>query len=92
MRKVVVELGVRDIGVWLQLLDRVRDESVTYASNKHPQPHPKDYEDPSPLLTPEPQDDYLPPPPPISPEPNSQQNTSNDSQVNILHACSRFLH
>nr|XP_018896638.1 PREDICTED: protein tincar-like isoform X2 [Bemisia tabaci] len=63
-----------------KLLDRVRDESVTYASNKHPQPHPKDYEDPSPLLTPEPQDDYLPPPPPISPEPNSQQNTSNDSQ------------
>lgn len=50
-----------------QLLESVRNDRITYASvNKDLlNPSSREYEDPSPLLTPEPQDhDDLPPPPP----------------------------
>lgn len=45
-----------------QLLENaLRDDNVTFARSSDLQP---DYEDPSPLLTPEPNDLPLPPPPP----------------------------
>lgn len=58
----------------LQLLECVRTGSVTYACTNRDllNPGSADYEDPSPLLTPEPQeeeDEELPPPPGPSPPP-----------------------
>lgn len=55
------------LAIFLQLLESVRNDRITYASvNKELlNPISREYEDPSPLLTPEPHDhDDLPPPPP----------------------------
>lgn len=52
---------------FLQLMESVRSDRVTYASVNKDLLNPtcREYEDPSPLLTPEPHDhDDLPPPPP----------------------------
>lgn len=62
-------------GYGLQLLECVRTGSVTYARTNRDllNPGTADYEDPSPLLTPEPHDEVddeeLPPPPGPSPPP-----------------------
>lgn len=78
------------LGKILQLLACMQDESVTYASTSRDLIPPVDYEDPSPLLTPEPlsdrdEPDGMPAPPTSSSAVIVKQCSSTANIVNTHH-------
>nr|CAD7433514.1 unnamed protein product [Timema monikensis] len=76
--------------VCLQLLDSaLRDDTVTYARTNRDL-NPSDYDDPTPLATPEPNDpDDLPPPPPVAAPVTVHTNNGEQHQGSVTPRCLR---
>lgn len=68
-----------------QLLECVRTAAATYVRTNCDllTPRPGDYEDPSPLLTPDPHEDGLPLPPPPGPSPPPPPPPTNEQMVRV---------